>query len=287
MLKDRVFSTKNTLNIRGKIMDLSHPKVMGILNITPDSFYAGSRANTENKQLKMTGKMIEAGVDIIDIGGYSSRPGATGIDVDEEIKVTSNAISAIIKEFSDAVLSIDTFRSSVATSATEAGAVIVNDISGGDLDDKMFDTIAKLDVPFILMHMRGTPQTMQKFTKYNNLVVDIVDELQKKVKTLRTKGVKDIIIDPGFGFSKTVNQNYELLKKLDYFKVLELPVLVGISRKSMIFKTLGFQSENALNGSTVLHTIALMNGAQILRVHDVKEAVEVVNLVTKYNQSDN
>lgn len=286
MLKDRIFSNKNTLNIRGKIMDLAQPKVMGILNITPDSFYAGSRVNSHDEILQLAGKMLEEGADLIDIGGYSSRPGAAIINESEEIDKTCKAITTIIREFPNASISIDTFRSSVAKNAVEAGAGMINDISGGNLDERMFDIVADLNVPYILMHMRGNPQTMKNFTKYENLITDIVDDLQRKVLKLQSFGVNDIIIDPGFGFAKTVNQNYKLLNKLDYFKVLELPVLVGVSRKSFIYKTLGCQSEDAKNGSTVIHTLAILNGAQILRVHDVKEAVEVVKLVTKYNLSD-
>ncbi len=267
-------------------MDLTQPKVMGILNITPDSFYAGSRVNSTDDALQLAVKMLEEGADMIDIGGYSSRPRANNVSESEEIDRTCETISTIIREFPDAIISIDTFRSSVAKRAVEAGAGVINDISGGDLDKRMFDTVADLNVPYILMHMRGNPQTMQKLTKYENLIDQIVDDLQKKVNKLHSRGVNDVIVDPGFGFAKTVNQNYELLKNLDYFKVLELPVLVGVSRKSFIYKTLGCQSEDALNGSTVLHTLAILNGAQILRVHDVKEAVEVVKLVTKYNISD-
>jgi len=286
MLKDRIFSNKNTLNIRGKIMDLAQPKVMGILNITPDSFYAGSRVNSPDEILQLAGTMLEEGADLIDIGGYSSRPGAAIINEAEEIDKTCKAITTIIREFPNASISIDTFRSSVAKNAVEAGAGMINDISGGNLDERMFDIVADLNVPYILMHMRGNPQTMKNFTKYKNLITDIVDDLQRKVLKLQSFGVNDIIIDPGFGFAKTVNQNYKLLNKLDYFKVLELPVLVGVSRKSFIYKTLGCKSEDAKNGSTVIHTLAVLNGAQILRVHDVKEAVEVVKLVTKYNLSD-
>ncbi len=264
-------------------MDLSHPKIMGILNITPDSFYSGSRVVAEADMLEMTEKMLSEGADMLDIGGYSTRPGAGDITIEDEIKRTVKAIEVIISKFPEAIISIDTFRSQVAAAAINAGAGIVNDISGGTLDEDMFDTVASLRCPYILMHMRGTPQTMAKQTSYEDVALDVLNDLEKKVNNLRLKGVKDIIVDPGFGFAKTVEQNFKLLKNLKFFKTLQLPVLVGVSRKSFIYKTIHSTPESALNGTSVLHTLALTNGAQILRVHDIQEAVEVVNLVAKYD----
>jgi dihydropteroate synthase len=283
-LKDSLFS-KSTLNIRGKIMDLSRPKVMGILNITPDSFYSGSRHESEQSILDQATTMVNEGADFLDVGGYSTRPGAAHISVDEELTRVLSAIDVILKELPDAVISIDTFRSEVAQAAVKAGASIVNDISGGTMDQHMFEVVAQLQCPYILMHMRGTPQTMSDFAIYDSVAVEVLDELGKKVQKLKALGVKDIILDPGFGFAKSVDQNYQLLKNLGYIKLLQLPLLVGVSRKSMIYKFLGTTPENALHGTIVLNTLALLGGAKILRVHDVKEAVEVINLVDKYNQS--
>ncbi len=280
-MKDTVFYTKKTLNIKGRMLDLEKPVVMGILNITPDSFYDGGKHKTDHGVLSQVEKMLREGAAIIDVGGYSSRPGATEVSEAEEIKRVKEAISLILKEFPKTIISVDTFRSQVAEISVNEGATMVNDISGGEADKKMFEVIAKLGVPYILMHMRGTPKTMQSMTTYDNLMGDIVDYFQIKVKRLQSLGVKDIILDPGFGFAKTLNQNYELLKNLKYFNMLNLPMLVGLSRKSMIYKALDITSEAALNGTSILNTIALMNGAAILRVHDVKEAKEAVNLYQK------
>lgn len=284
-MQSKLFSANKTLNIRGRMIDLSTPKIMGVLNVTPDSFYDGFRYTDENSILKQVEKMLTEGADFIDVGGYSTRPGAEEISVDEEKRRVLFAINLILKKFPECVISIDTFRSSIAKEAVEASAAIVNDISGGELDSTMFDTIAKLNVPYILMHMKGNPQTMNQLTEYENLVKEAIDYFQNKLFKLHRLGVKDIIIDPGFGFAKTVKQNFELLAKLGHFKIFETPLLVGLSRKSMIWKTLKTNSENALNGTTALNTIALIKGASILRVHDVKEAKEVVTLTQQLDIS--
>jgi len=265
--------------MKGKLIDLSEPRVMGILNITPDSFYDGGKFTEETTILKQAEKMLMEGATFIDVGGYSSRPGAADISEEEEKKRTLPAIEAIAKRFPESAITIDTFRSEVARLAVEAGASMINDISGGSLDKKMFDVVGALQVPYILMHMHGSPQTMATLTNYENLLKEVVDYFHQKVHSLYTSGVKDIIIDPGFGFAKTIEQNFELLRKLDYLKVLEKPILVGLSRKSSIWKTLTIKPEEALNGTTSLNTVALLKGASILRVHDVKEAVEVVKLI--------
>jgi len=280
-MKDTVFYTKKTLNIKGRILDLEKPVVMGVLNMTPDSFYDGGKHKTDHAIISQVEKILTEGAAIIDVGGYSSRPGAEEVSQTEETKRVEEAITLILKEFPETIISVDTFRSQVAEVAVDHGAAMVNDISGGEADNKMFEVIAKLNVPYILMHMRGTPATMQSMTAYDSLLENILDYFQNKVKRLQSLGVKDIILDPGFGFAKTLNQNYELLKKLKYFNALNLPVLVGLSRKSMIYKTLDITPEAALNGTSILNTIALMNGARILRVHDVQEAKEAVNLYQK------
>ncbi len=282
--KDTVFYSKKTLNLRGNVIDLSYPIVMGIVNITPDSFYDGGFYKDSMRMLEKVGHMLTDGATIIDVGGYSSRPGAKEVSEEEEIKRVVPAIKAIMNEYPDAFVSVDTFRSTVAEAAVGEGAVMVNDISAGSLDDKMFATIGKLNVAYILMHMRGNPQNMQALTGYDNLLLEVIDFFQKKVDELRKYKVKDIIIDPGFGFAKTVDQNYDLLKHLNYFRFLNLPVLAGMSRKSMIYKKLNTTSENALNGTTALNAIALMNRVSILRVHDVSEALEAITLFkTTYN----
>ncbi len=274
------FSANKTLNIRGRLLDLSAPKVMGILNVTPDSFYDGSRYTTEASIAQQVEKMINEGATFIDLGAYSSRPGADDVPEGEEIKRSVEAIRIIMNRFPNALISIDTFRSSVAHAAVHEGACMVNDISGGALDADMFETITKLKVPYILMHMRGNPKTMKTQTEYSNILKDMVDYFHAKVSQLNQLGVNDIIIDPGFGFSKTIEQNFELLNHLDHFKMMEKPLLVGLSRKSMIWKTLHAKPEDALNGTTSLNTVALMKGASILRVHDVKEAMETIKLVS-------
>jgi dihydropteroate synthase len=278
-LKGKSFSPKMTLRLRGKVIDLSHPIVMGILNVTPDSFYDGGRyLQNESVLLKQAEKILKEGATIIDIGGYSSRPGADDISVDEEKDRVLNSIRLVSQNFPEAFISIDTFRAEVAREAVQAGACLVNDISGGQLDERMYDTVAEMDVPYILMHMRGTPQNMKQLTDYDDLVLDMLNYFQRKLALLRQKGVKDIIIDPGFGFAKNIDQNFLLLKRLADFGVLEAPLLAGLSRKSMIYRRLNIAVEDALNGTTVLNTIALVNGACILRVHDVKEAIQTINL---------
>ena len=278
-MQSKVFSTNKTLNIRGTLWDLSTPKVMGILNVTPDSFYDGGRYEEEKSIIGKVEKMLSEGADLIDVGGYSTRPGAAEILEAEEQKRVVDAIRIILSAFPQVVLSIDTFRSGVARAAVEAGASLINDISGGELDQKMFETVAALQVPYVLMHLRGTPQTMTQLTQYDNLIKNITDYFHRKLESLHRLGVKDILIDPGFGFAKTVEQNFELLNHLDYLQILGKPILVGLSRKSMIWRTLETNAEGALNGSTALHTLALLKGAGILRVHDVKEAVECIRLI--------
>jgi dihydropteroate synthase len=270
--------SKKTLNIRGRLMDLSTPVVMGILNITPDSFYAGSRICSVDELVDKAGRMQNEGAGILDVGGYSTRPGAKEISLEEEADRVESAIEPLNKYFPELILSVDTFRSSVASRAVSKGAHMINDVSGGMLDEKMFDVAAALKVPYILMHMRGTPQTMSQLTNYNQLIPDILKDLKEKVDVLWEKGVADIIIDPGFGFAKTIAQNFELMKNLDAFHLLGYPLLVGISRKATIYKTLNITADEALNGTTVLNTLALQHGASIIRVHDVKPAAEVVKL---------
>jgi dihydropteroate synthase len=277
--KNTIIHQKTTINAAGRLIDFDVPKVMGILNITPDSFFSGSRAGSTEVVIKRTEQMLAEGADFIDIGAYSSRPGAIDISAQEEIERLIPAVKAIVREFPEAVLSIDTFRSDVANAAINEGAHIVNDISGGELDPKMFKTVADLQVPYILMHMRGTPQNMKEHTQYENLIKEILHYFSAKIKQLSDLGVKDIIADPGFGFAKTIEQNFEVLNQFETFRITGIPVLAGLSRKSMIWKTLNISNEEALNGTTVLNTIALQKGANILRVHDVKAAVEAVKLM--------
>ncbi len=267
-----------TLNCYGKLIDLSVPKVMGIINVTPDSFYDGGKTFSEKEILKQAEKMLSEGAAFLDIGGYSTRPGADEISGTEEIRRVAEAVEIILKNFPEALISVDTFRSEVAKKAVEAGAAIVNDVSGGTLDPEMYKTVAKLKVPYILMHMRGTPKTMAKLTDYKNVTVEVLNDLSEKIALARAEGINDIIADPGFGFAKTREQSFQILNNLELFQNLEVPILAGVSRKSMIYKTLNTSADNALNGTTSLNTIALLNGASILRVHDVKEAVECVKL---------
>lgn len=278
--QSKIFSPNKTLNLNGSLMDLSIPKVMGIINLTPDSFYVESRVEAKTV-LQCVEVMLKEGADFIDVGGYSTRPGAEDVSLQEELERTIPVIKEIHRTFPEARISIDTFRSEVTKKAVDAGACMVNDISGGSLDGKMIETVGKLGVPYVLMHSRGTPQTMKQLTTYDNLLKDLTDYFHKKIWVAREAGIKDIILDVGFGFAKTTAQNFEILKQLDRFKVFELPILVGLSRKSMIWKTLGITADEALNGTTVLNSLALMNGASILRVHDVKEAVECVRLFGK------
>jgi dihydropteroate synthase len=275
------------IHIKGNLVSLRPPLVMGILNVTPDSFYAGSRKQTESGIHSRIGAILEEGGRIIDVGGYSSRPVATEVTEEEEMQRVALALRIIREHYPEAIVSVDTFRAGVARrSVEEYGVAIINDISGGGLDADMFRTVASLKVPYILMHMRGTPLTMQQFTTYDHLIVDIRKYFADKIYELELLGVNDIILDPGFGFSKTTEQNFELMWRLDKFSLFELPLLIGISRKSMIYKTLGITPEESLNGTSVLNTLALLKGADILRVHDVREAVEAVRLVEQYSNSD-
>lgn len=266
------------INCKGNLIDLSQPRVMGIINITPDSFYSGSRSTTDTEILQKTEKMLKEGADFLDLGAYSSRPGADDIPVEEELKRMIPALELILKHFPEAVLSIDTFRSEVAEKSIEAGAAIINDISAGKLDDKMLPLIARYQVPYIMMHMKGTPQNMKEHNQYDDICSEVLFYFSERIKAARDLGINDLIIDPGFGFAKSTEQNYELFSRLELFKNLDLPILVGVSRKSMIWKKLGISANEALNGTTVLNTAALLKGAGILRVHDVKEAVECIKL---------
>lgn len=267
------------INCGGKLLDLSQAKVMGILNITPDSFYAGSRLQSGSDIVTAAVKMTEEGAAILDVGGYSSRPGAEVVPEEEEAERCFTAIRLILKELPGAVISIDTFRAKIAREAVlGCGAMIINDISGGELDNRMFSVVKELNVPYILMHMRGTPATMQTLTDYNDIVTDILKWFAPKIHELQSAGVKDIILDPGFGFAKTIAQNFEMLRRFNDFSVAGLPLLAGLSRKATIWKTLGTTPSESLNGTTVLNTIALLKGADILRVHDVRQAVEAIRL---------
>ncbi len=270
-----------TINCKGQLIDLSVPKVMGILNVTPNSFFDGGKYKNEEEIISQVDKMLSEDATFIDIGAYSSKPSAEFVTETEEIERIVPVIELILKHFPDALLSIDTFRAEVAKASIQNGAAIINDIAAGELDDKMFDVIAKYNVPYIMMHMRGNPQTMQTLTEYDDIVKEMLFYFSEKVKKSRSLGINDLIVDPGFGFAKTTDQNYEVLQKMELFNLLELPVLAGVSRKSMIYKTLGNSAQEALNGTTVINTIALTKGAKILRVHDVKEAMECVTLFEK------
>lgn len=273
-----------TLNVRGRLLDLSKPQVMGILNVTPDSFYAGSRMETEEAVRRRVRQIIAEGGSMIDVGAYSSRPGAADVSAEEEMERLRRGMRIVREEAPEIPVSVDTFRADVAKMAVEElGVDIINDISGGELDKEMFKTVAKLGVPYILMHMKGTPQTMQQAPHYDDLMKEVMLYFAEKVQQLRDLGQKDIVLDPGYGFAKTIDHNYELLRHQEMLEVFELPLLVGVSRKSMIYRFLGSSPEEALNGTTVLNTLALQKGANILRVHDVKEAVEVVRLVEKFS----
>jgi len=270
-----------TINCNGNLIDLTIPKVMGILNLTPDSFYDGGKYSSEKKILFQIEKMLEEGATFVDLGAYSSRPGAKNISEDEELNRLLPNLEIILCEFPEILISIDTYRSKIADRCITSGACMINDISGGNLDENMFDTIAKLQVPYILMHMAGTPQTMQKNVTYDNLINDIIYYFSEKIKQLKMLGVNDIIIDVGFGFGKTLDQNYELLQKLDLFKNLDSPILTGISRKSMLYNLLNITAAESLNATTASNTMAILQGTSILRVHDVKEAVETIKIIQK------
>ncbi|WP_265198762.1 dihydropteroate synthase [Aureitalea sp. L0-47] len=274
-----------TLNCKGTLIDLSTPKVMGIINVTPDSFYDGGKTTQTDEVLRQAETMLKEGAAFLDLGGYSSRPGADDVPESEELHRVIPAIEALIKAYPDALISVDTFRSTVAKSAIEAGACMVNDISGGQLDPEMMQTVAQLQVPYIAMHMRGTPQTMTQFTQYEQVTRDVIHYFSEKIAEANSHGINDVIADPGFGFSKTAVHNFTMLNELELFKKLDVPFLVGISRKSFIYKTLGVSAQEALNGTTALHSISLLKGASILRVHDVKEAVECVSLISELGQA--
>ncbi|MGY3053463.1 dihydropteroate synthase [Pedobacter sp. UYEF25] len=275
---------KESLNLNGRIISLKTPKVMGILNLTPDSFYAESRISATDQILKKVEQFLTEGATFIDIGGYSSRPTAENISLDEELERVINPIKLIAKTFPKAIISIDTFRAEVAKCAINAGAQLINDISAGTLDEQMFATVADLNVPYIMMHMQGSPQNMQKNPTYKNVVLDVLEFFTTKTAELLKLGVKDVIIDPGFGFGKTSVHNYELLRNLDSVKILGLPIMAGLSRKGMIYNPLKITAQQALNGTSILNTVALQNGASILRVHDVKEAIECITLMGLLNQ---
>ncbi|MGM0945494.1 MAG: dihydropteroate synthase [Bacteroidota bacterium] len=277
--EDKLFPQKYTLQSKGRLIIWEKPQIMGILNTTPDSFYDKSRVALEKDSLLTKAeKMLQEGATILDVGGYSSRPGAAEVTEEEEIRRTADAISWISESFPEALISIDTFRAKVAKRGVDAGAHLVNDISAGSLDGQMLETVGKLRVPYIAMHMRGNPQNMQKQTEYLDIIPEILNYFAKKLDFIREFGIKDVIIDPGFGFAKTLEQNYQILKNLDYFNLLGLPILAGLSRKSMIYKLLEIDPKDALNGTTALNMVALLKGAKILRVHDVKEAKETLEL---------
>lgn len=282
--KDTFFAPNTTINCGGKLLDLTTPKVMGVLNVTPDSFYDGGRYQHLANLLRQVEKMVREGAAIIDVGGMSSRPGATIIEVKEELKRVLPALRAIRQQFPEIIVSIDTVQAEVAKQAVDNGAELINDISAGSFDANLLPTVANLQVPYILMHMLGKPVDMQDNPTYQDVVQDISDFFVNKLRTINQLGIKDVILDVGFGFGKTLAQNYTLLKRLDEFKVFELPLLVGISRKSMVYQALKSTAKEALNGTTALHTIALLNGAKLLRVHDIKEARETVELVKYYQQ---
>lgn len=273
-----MMQTHSTLNCKGRLLSLETPLVIGILNITPDSFYAGSRYQQMEEVLRQAEKMLLEGAAILDVGGMSSRPGAEIISVEEELKRVLPAIEAILKNFPEAIISIDTVQAEVARQSVEAGAAIINDISAGRLDEKLYQMVAELGVPYVLMHMQGTPRTMQQEPVYEDVVREVLDFFIAEVGKLRALGIKDIILDVGFGFGKTLQHNYQLLKHLHVFQILELPILTGISRKSMVYKPFGGSAREALNGTTALHMVALQQGSKLLRVHDIKEAVEVIQL---------
>ncbi|WP_430427237.1 dihydropteroate synthase [Maribacter litoralis] len=272
-----------TINCSGKLISLEQPKIMGILNVTPDSFFDGGKYKDESSILQQVEKMLNEGATFIDIGAYSSRPGALEVDETTELKRIEPIVSLILKKFPETILSIDTFRSNVAKACIENGAAIINDITAGLEDDKMLSTVAQLNVPYIMMHMRGTPQNMQQQTSYDDILKEVLFYFSERLSVAKALGIKDIIIDPGFGFAKNLEQNYELLNKMELMGFTDQPLLAGISRKSMIYKTLGTSAEQALNGTTALHMVCLQKGAKILRVHDVKEAFECVKLYEQLN----
>lgn len=272
----------NSLNVNGRLLELSTPQIMGILNVTPDSFYAGSRMQTEADIATRARQILDEGATIIDIGAYSSRPNAEHISPEEEMKRLRTALEILNRNHPEAIISVDTFRADIAERCVnDYGVAIINDIAAGEMDGCMFETVARLGVPYIMMHMQGTPQNMQKEPHYDNLLKEVFMYFAKKVQQLRDLGAKDIILDPGFGFGKTLDDNYKLMAHLEEFSIFELPLLVGVSRKSMIYRLFDTSPQEALNGTTILNTVALMKGADILRVHDVREAVEAVKIIQK------
>lgn len=273
-----------TINCKGTLIDLCQPKVMGILNLTPNSFFDGGKYSDESTILKQVGKMLNEGATFIDVGAYSSKPNADYVSEQEEMRRLIPVVKLLVSEFPEIILSIDTFRSQVAEKAIEAGAAMINDISAGNLDEGMMETIAKLQVPYIMMHMRGTPKTMQSLTQYDDIMKAIMLYFAQKISQARSLGINDLILDPGYGFSKTTEQNFEVLQKSEIFQHLNVPILVGLSRKSMIYKTLETTAQEALNGTTVLNTLALTKGIHILRVHDVKEAMESITLFESFQK---
>ncbi|UTW65935.1 dihydropteroate synthase [bacterium SCSIO 12643] len=280
-MQDKLISKKTSLNFRGNLEDINRPQIMGILNATPDSFYDGGKHNSLSAAIENVKKMLESGADIIDLGAYSSRPGANHISEQEEIDRMLPVLTEILKQFPQTKISVDTFRSKVAETAIEAGALMINDISAGNMDPDIWSVAAKYKVPYVAMHMQGTPQTMQKDISYNDVLDDIILELSKKINLMTQAGIYDIIIDPGFGFGKTLDQNYHILKHLKDFEFLGHPLLVGVSRKSMIYKLFDSTPQEALNGTTAIHMWALNNGASFLRVHDIKEARETITIWEK------
>ncbi|WP_294819649.1 dihydropteroate synthase [uncultured Flavobacterium sp.] len=273
------------INCKGTLTDLSKPKIMGILNVTPDSFFDGGKHRDEAQLLGQAEKMLSEGAHFIDIGAYSSKPNAEFVPEQEELQRIVPMVELVLKHFPDTIISIDTFRAAVAKACVESGSAIVNDISAGMLDDKMLETVGQLKVPYIMMHMRGTPQTMIKLTHYDDIIKVMLAYFAERISAARSFGIDDIIIDPGFGFAKTLEQNYEVLNKIELFQMTGLPILAGMSRKSMVYKLLGTTPQEALNGTTALNTIALMKGANILRVHDVKEAKEVLRIFENLKMS--
>ena len=272
-----------TINCKGQLIDLTKPKVMGILNLTPNSFFDGGKYTNEAEIIAQVGKMLSEGATFIDIGAYSSKPNAEFVSVEEEMARIVPIVELLVQQFPQILISIDTFRSEVAEACILKGAALINDIAAGKLDDTMLNTVAKYNVPYIMMHMRGNPQTMQSLTEYQDVVKEMILYFSERIAAARSLGINDLIIDPGFGFAKTVEQNYEVLQKMELFQQLDLPILAGISRKSMIYKVLNCNTSESLNGTTVLNTVSLLKGANILRVHDVKEAVECVTLFNAIN----
>jgi len=275
-----------TINCKGILIDLTRPKVMGILNLTPNSFFDGGKYGDENKVLEQVQKMLNDGATFIDVGAYSSKPNAEYVSEAEELQRLIPVVNLLVKQFPEIMLSIDTFRSQVAEQAINAGAAIINDISAGNLDEKMMETMAKLQVPYIMMHMKGTPKTMQSLTQYDDILKEMMLYFAQKINQARSLGINDLIVDPGYGFAKTTEQNFEVLKKSELLQHLEVPVLAGLSRKSMIYKTLETTPQEALNGTTVLNTLALTKAAKILRVHDVKEAMETIKLFEAFQKTN-